>query len=504
MTPIDEQTVVAFAGSDAEYPREAPFHPHEAYPEYGSQAFSSHPNHVYQAVRECFHVAGLDGEHYGSASWNPLKDLIKPGETVLLKPNLVKQRHPRDPEGWQYVITHGSIIRAVADYVWKAVGSRGEVIVADAPQTDSSFDQIRELLGLDAIRDFYLSRGFALEIVDLRKEKWVERDGVIVRRKRLGGDPNGYVAFDLGDASELVGHSGEGRYYGADYDDGEVNRHHSGGRHEYLIAGTAVKTDVVFSLPKLKTHKKAGITVSLKNLVGLNGDKNWLPHHTEAGEDDPGDEHPSPGAKHKLERALVRRIRYLSLRLPWIGPWIHRQARRVGRHVFGDTEAVIRSGNWWGNDTVWRMCLDLNKIILYGNPDGTLRPDVPENRKRHYVLVDAIIAGEGRGPMNPDPVAAGVVMFGIHPASVDAACACLMGFDPEKIPIVRQAFRCRNYPLADWDWRDVRLLSNRRPWCGLLDEIPDESTFHFEPHFGWKGHVERGERSVARETDHAS
>jgi hypothetical protein len=66
-----------------------------------------------------------------------------------------------------------------------------------------------------------------------------------------------------------------------------------------------------------------------------------------------------------------------------------------------------------------------------------------------------------------------------------------MGFDPERIPIVRQAFRCRQYPLAEWDWREVRIVSNRLLWNELLPNIPDESTFHFEPHFGWKGQIER-------------
>ncbi|MBN2474002.1 MAG: DUF362 domain-containing protein [Pirellulales bacterium] len=488
---MDKRNVIACVRSGAEYPSDPPFHPGEAYAEYALGATSSCANDAYETVRECFRLAGLDAAHLATAAWNPMRDLIQPGETVLLKPNLVKERHPRDPSGWRYVLTHGSVIRAVADYVFKALGGDGKVVIADAPQTDSSFAQIRRRLGLDAIRDFYRRQGLACEIVDLRKEEWVAKDEVIVQRKRLDGDPIGYVAFDLGDSSEFVGHSGEGRYYGADYDAGEVNRHHSGGRHEYLIAGTAIQADVVFSLPKLKTHKKAGVTVSLKNLIGVNGDKNWLPHHTEAGSDDPGDEHPRPGAKHRAERTLVRQLRNLAARAPGVGPWILRQARRVGRHVFGDTEEVIRSGNWWGNDTVWRTCLDLNKIILYGSPDGSLRRGTPEHRKRHFVLVDGIVAGEGRGPMNPDPVAAGTVVFGIDAPSVDAACAWLMGFDPQRIPIVRQAFRCTHYPLSDWDWPDVRLISNRPEWCGPLPEIRDDATFHFMPHFGWKGHVER-------------
>ena len=488
---VDEKVVVAYAASSAFYPRISPFHPNRAYPEYRFTQIGVEQNMPYDAVRSCFREAGLDLEHYGTSQWNPLKGMISPGETILLKPNMVKEQHPRDPEGWRYVLTHGSVIRAVGDYVWKALEGVGKVIIADAPQADSSFSQMVRLLGLDMIRDFYRSQGLDLELIDLRKEEWVNRDGVIVSRHRLAGDPYGSVAFDLGECSEFVNHYGAGRYYGADYDMGALNYHHCEGRHEYLIAGCAAKCDVIFSLPKLKTHKKAGITVSLKNLVGINGDKNWLPHHTEGHPNRGGDEHPNPDAKHRVERTLAAYFRSVSLKRPGLGTWLHRHARRVGAHMFGDTEEVIRSGNWWGNDTIWRMCLDLNKLILYGNTDGTLRPGIPENRKRHYVIVDGIIAGEGRGPINPDPVPAGIVVFGTHPASVDAACAYLMGYDPEAIPIIRQAFLCRQYPLAEWSWRDVRLVSNRPEWNGLLPEFADKCTFHFEPHFGWKGNIER-------------
>jgi uncharacterized protein (DUF362 family) len=408
----------------------------------------------------------------------------------------VKERHPRDPEGWRYVLTHGSVVRAVADYVFRALEGRGKVVLADAPQTDSSFTRISELLGLDELRRFYAERGLTLEVLDLRLEEWTEREGVIVERRSLPGDPLGGIAYDLGDASEFVGHAGGGRYYGADYDAAEVNRHHTGGRHEYMIAGSAIHCDVLFSLPKLKTHKKAGVTASLKNLVGVNGNKNWLPHHTEGDPSRGGDEHPRPGLAHRTERMLVSGFRRLSLKVPGVGPWIHRRARSVGRHVFGDTEDVVRSGNWRGNDTVWRMCLDLNKLILYGNPDGTLRPPLPSNRKRHYSLVDGIVAGEGSGPLNPDPVEAGVLVFGVHPVSVDAACAYLMGFDPDRVPIIRQAFRCRGFPLAEWGWRDVSLTSNVPEWNGPLADVESESTYHFRPHFGWTGHVERAAAPV--------
>jgi uncharacterized protein (DUF362 family) len=483
--------VVAYRDEFAEYPHTAPFHPSKRYPEYDFTETSDSPNKAYDSVRECFRLAGLDAARFGMPEWNPLGDLMAPGESVVLKPNMVKESHPRDPDGWQYVLTHGSVIRAAADYIWRAIGRGGKLFLADAPQTDSSWEGLVRVLGLDSIREFYRAQGFNLELVDLRREEWTSEGDVVIARRQLSGDPNGSVAFDLGNTSEFVGHTGGGRYYGAFYDAGEVNRHHTGGRHEYLLAETVIKADVIFSLPKLKTHKKAGITVSLKNLVGVNADKNWLPHHTEGNPKVGGDEHPNPGPKHRFERRAASMLRRMALQFPHIGSRVLQRARKVGTSVFGATESVIRSGNWFGNDTIWRMCLDLNKLVLYGGADGNLREAVPENRKRHFVLVDGLIAGEGSGPLNPDPVRAGVMIFGSNPPSVDAACAWLMGFDPERIPIVRQAFQVRHYPLVDHDWEDIELISNIDAWNRALLDVPRDSTFHFEPHFGWKGRIER-------------
>lgn len=490
MNGLTDTTVVAWRG-EAQYCEQPPFSPSRSYPEYAFGDVGSVSNPAYEAVRGCFQLAGLDAARFGTSDWNPLQQLMRPGETVLLKPNMVHQCHPRDPEGWRYVITHGSIIRVVADYVWKAIGPTGKIILADAPQTDASFSGMVELLGLDTIRNLYRKHGLHFEIIDLRQEEWTTRGDVVVERRKLPSNPYGSIAFDLAQHSEFADHPGAGHYYGADYDAGVVNRHHSGGRHEYLIAGCAIQCDVIFSLPKWKTHKKAGLTASLKNLVGVNADKNWLPHHTEGAALHGGDEHPNPDLKHRTERKVAAAIRRLSVRMPGVGPWVHRVARSAGKPVFGETESTIRSGNWFGNGTVWRMCLDLNKIVSYGNPDGTLRASGRQNRKRHYALVDGIIAGQGRGPLNPDPVRAGTVIFGVHPPSVDAACAYLMGFDPDKIPIVSRAFLCRSFPLSEHSWNEVVIRSNDAAWNRQLTGIAVGDAFHFEPHFGWKGHVEK-------------
>jgi uncharacterized protein (DUF362 family) len=426
------------------------------------------PAAVARAVSECIRLSGVR-----------LADWVRPGETVLLKPNWVKAEHPRFADGWRTVMTGTPVVEALAFEVWRAMEGRGRIVVADAPQTDSSFAAIDACLGLRAMEARLRAFGLDATVVDLRQEEWVQRDGVIAERRALAGDPAGYVAFDLGARSAFAGHAGAGRYYGADYDAGEVNRHHSGGRHEYLLARTAVEADVVISIPKLKTHKKTGITAGLKNLVGVNGDKNWLPHHTEYGWHEAGDERPAGDWRMRLERGMARGLRRLNRAVPGLGPVV----------LFGETEEVVRSGNWHGNDTCWRMCLDLNQLVLYGLADGSLG----SARRRYLVLGDGLIAGEGAGPMNPDPVAAGLLLFGTDAASVDAAAATLMGFDVERIPLVREAFGGVS---VGEDWRPVRLRSNVAGWAErCLPEV--EETYHFKPHFGWRGEIERAGAGVA-------
>ena len=126
---------------------------------------------------------------------------------------------------------------------------------------------------------------------------------MIYERVQLSSDPRGGVEIDLGSASAFVDHRGAGRYYGSDYNQRETNRHHSSGRHEYRISGTAAGADVFINLPKMKTHKKVGVTLCLKNLVGINVGRNWLPHHTDGDPREGGDQFPRRSLRGVAERA---------------------------------------------------------------------------------------------------------------------------------------------------------------------------------------------------------
>jgi uncharacterized protein (DUF362 family) len=404
---------------------------------------------------------------------------------VVLKPNWIQESHEYDPLCWLPVITHPALVLATLRAL-DALADRPVVVtICDAPHTYADFDAIRARGELDAqLRQLQAELSHVtVEVIDLRREVWRRKEEVIVERRRNPDDPRGYVALDLGRDSLFYGFPGEGRYYGADYDAGVVNAHHHGAVQEYLLAGTPLKCDLFINLPKLKTHKKTGITCCLKNLVGINGDKNWLPHHTCGYPTNGGDEFPQRRPSHLLEDRLKRLGRLAMDRAPMVGNWLYRKMRSAGKAALGDSETVVRNGNWSGNDTCWRMALDLNRALLYGNADGTWRE--ADQPKAYFGIVDGIIGGEGNGPICPDPVESGVLVAGENPAEIDAVCARLMGFDPADLPIVRHAFAEHRWPIARRRWDEVVAFDERIGGEVELASVAPAVTGGFRPHFGW-------------------
>jgi len=446
-------------------------------------------NAAYDAVRDTLRLLGLDRGRFGQKEWDPLRVLVRPGNSVVLKPNFVREFRETHPGHGDCVITHGSVIRAVLDYVYIALAGTGRIIIADAPQNDADFDAIRLIAGLDEIRDFYLKHaGFEVEIYDLRPEKARKVDGVIVGHDRLSGDPAGYVKVNL-DRESAFAEIGElcGLLYGSQYDTREIRAHHHDGIHEYLISKTVLSADCVISLPKLKTHKKTGITVSMKNLVGINGNKNWLPHHREGTPAQGGDQFADDGLKRRIERRAVGCFKRV---FPFLGPLrgiVAKPIKALGRKMFGDTDTdTIRSGNWYGNDTTWRMAIDLNRVLMYADADGRVHRG---RQRRLFSVVDGIIGGEGNGPLDPTPRPAGVIVAGENSVAVDLACARLMGFNYRCLPIVHRAMDRGPLPLMDGEYDQILAASNDQRFTGPLDECEGPNV-PFVPHFGWRGHVE--------------
>jgi len=485
---------VAFYQSDvASYTEEAPFHPPELYPELAARGFreTNAANRAYEVVRNTLRLLGGDPA-------NPLGRWIRPGDRVVIKPNLVSHEHGAQL-GQRCLTTHGSVIRAIVDYAFLAGGPQSTIVVADAPVQGANFKELVAQQGLDAIREFYARTfGYDLAVLDLRQVHAVldEQSALIRRVEALPGDPRGYSIIDLGAASGLQPLDAEGpRYAVGDYDQEVTNSRHRDAHHEYVIANTVLDADVVINLPKLKTHSKVGLTMALKNMVGIVGSKDCLPHHRHGTEGHGGDEFPRDYPKKWL---LVTRVSQLLQ--GHVPQWLWRMLRRGATTTLGagtpsretrvesTTRKFFPSGSWWGNDTIWRTVDDLNVILRHWSRKQEAFVD--EVQRRTLTIVDGIVSMEGNGPLKGSPRATGVMLASEDSLALDVTAATLIGFDWQKMNM-----------LAGMAERAVR--EQRDGFAGEVDAIevvsnvPEirsvEDLRARAPHLppaGWRNHVE--------------
>ena len=473
------------------YPRIAPFHPSERFPEYPFGDLSSEPNAVYTGLRNLLATLRLDEAHFDTKSWNPLGEVITPGDNVVIKPNFVMDRHISPGGNYDCVVTHGSIIRAVIDYVLIALQGKGALTVADAPLIDNSFDRIVERTGLDVVSDYISQRGIGIKLCDLRAENVEMRDGLIVRRFKLPGDPAGYVPIDLQHDSEFaeVLHLYR-KLRGSDYDSSETFRHHNDQVNEYLLSKTALQSDVFINMPKLKTHKKIGVTLNMKNLIGINGDKNWIPHYRIGSPEHEGDEFDSQSFVRHMESLLKDKFKEKAFQMAERNArgklLIARLLRKAHKTVVDHSNITrIRAGGWYGNDTIWRPVLDLNKIMLYADREGVMHS---EPQRKFFSVVDGIVGGEGDGPLLPLPKACGALLAGFNPLAVDICATRLMGFDYRSFAQFAKGLRLTKFPIMSDDVHAISCLSNVAEWRDILNK--GGAMLQFKPASGWEGRIE--------------
>ena len=383
-------------------------------------------------------------------SRGPLAGVIPAGARVLIKPNFVMHEN-QGPWGIEPLVTHPSIIRATV--MLSLLAGASQVMVGDAPVQGCDFDRLLSETGLDEwAADLESVEPRFKGIHDFRRTTCVFVDGVRIASENLQQEDR-FVLFDLGRDSLLEPITDDsGSFRVTCYDPRLMARTHGPGRHQYLVAKDVMEADVIINLPKLKTHKKAGVTCALKNLIGINGNKEFLPHHRAGGSASGGDCYPGASlVKRALEYSLDRQNQTTSF-----------VAGRLWREVAVNLERIsIRSGDklgvegsWSGNDTVWRTGLDLNRILLYGQTDATLA-EVP--RRRVFHIVDAVVAGQGDGPLRPEPLPLGLVFMGANAAAVDWVGARLLGYDPSRISIVREAFADFRWPITSYTPGEVKL-----------------------------------------------
>jgi uncharacterized protein (DUF362 family) len=424
---------------------------------YGPLAPFDPPNPVYDMVEAALRGLGLDAARAGTAEWNPLGDVIAPGDRVVVKPSFVASQscaEPRRGEQRAGSSTHGALLRPILDYALRAVGPRGRVTLADAPDAGCDLENVAAALGVRALVDWYAARGRPIDFLDLRHFRVVPRlllddvrglgrsfDLGLLVRERLPGDPLGYSVVDVGERSYFEAVADRAPRFCFDRSHRATPRsHHARGRHEYSIPRTLLDADVVISIPKLATHEQSGATLALQSALGLTNEKSWLPRYTAGARSAGGDEYPfAPPWPVRLENRLRR------VPLPLDNAFIARAPRQTdGRADDGLLQGYILEGSWEGNDTLWRTTLDLNLVLFYADRSGRLR-DRPQ--RRYLALVDGIIAGEDDRPSAATPRAAGLLIAGRDPALVDVVAARAMGYDEANLPAIARALAAGGRPL---------------------------------------------------------
>ena len=488
---------VAYGTTNPAYNQEPPFHPDTHFPELPFQQVSRTPNAPYGLLRRLFASLGFDAERRGTAKWNPLGHLIKPGQTVLIKPNFVLSFNAAGGDVFS-VVTHPSILRALVDYAFLALCGMGRIIIADVPQMECQWDELMHHQRLDSIQEFYANQfKFPIEVYDLRNFALINPRELALagNRKNLAGDPAGSVVINLGRRSHFHGLPNE-NHYGADFNRQETIAHHHGETQEYCVSRTMLAADVLLFAPKMKTHKKVGVTLNIKGLVGMNTNKNYLIHYRLGTPSTGGDQ--LPDAERGAENVLVRAQRWawdnLLARQSSGGDRLYRAAvgfyrKAVKPFIRLSNDTVnLDGGNWHGNDSAWRMTADLAKILYYADVTGKLA-ETPQ--RKLFCLVDGIIAGEGFGPLSPVPRPCGCLVAGLNPFAVDLVTTRLMGFDPRKLHQFDIAFS------PDWDFGlrslgDIEIHDGERTLAGADFFAPErrDPHFAFTPSPGWKGHIE--------------
>lgn len=460
--------------------------PSEQYPEYPYSEFSAEDNGVYRLVRAGFFALGYDKAHYGQPDWNPLGELIRPGMTVLLKPNWVLHKNDDPSHNMDCVVTHPSIIRAVLDYVLLALKGTGRVIVGDAPIQICDFEALHKTVGYDRLWSYYRDKGIALEIMDFRG---LVAHETAARMNVLRNQSSGTVV-DLGSESLFSGWTDEkiARMRVTNYATSLMKQHHTAERHEYMIHPCVLEADVILNLAKPKSHRKAGLTACAKNFVGACMRKEDLPHHTAGSRAENGDEYRDKSALHAFQSRLLDKKNdsaYAEERSFFLYKWLYKAVRAVQK-LSGAEARDFMEGSWYGNDTIWRTIVDLNRILRYADQTGRL---TKEPQRRVFNVADLVVAGEGEGPLKPSPKPMGAIVMSDQIWAADRFICRLAGFSETA---VRYIGNLPDQTTDDGSFIVVDADGRQSPF----ERFPFDPRCYLRPTAGWRGHIESSDRNA--------
>ena len=227
----------------------------------------------------------------------------------------------------------------------------------------------------------------------------------------------------------------------------------------------------------------------MKNFVGANVRKEYLPHHRLGDKQHGGDEYNKKSMFLQLSSKLLdignkartqgkKYTTKISLRLSGI-------FSKLDKKVFSKQE--YREGSWYGNDTIWRTIVDINRIVKYADKSGKMQ-NMPQ--RNIFNIADMIIIGEKEGPLLPTPKYGGVITMGENIVCFDEIIASLLGMDINKIPLYKNVRAKRKWPIEnDKDYGEI--VSNKKEWNKKsVKEITRDIAINIEPTSGWKGNIE--------------
>lgn len=408
---------------------------------------------IYSEFRDMLYEMGFDKDNFNKKDWNPFKTFIKKGNVVLIKPNLVKHINQCIDGDTNSLITNFSIIRPIIDYTILALNGTGRIIVADAPVQECEFSKVIKINGLQEAIQKYNESGYKIELIDFRKNN--NND---LKCKIVSIDKDSSL-FEVDKYAK--------KYAITNYNLKYIQEHHNYGKHEYLIPNDVLSADVIINVPKPKTHRKAGITACMKNFVGVNAKKEYLPHHRNGSVTHNGDEYP--------ENNFIKNIKSYLKNYTYLHNKLINLSNGILNFLLKKTnKSRYQEGSWYGNDTIWRTILDINKIILYTNKKGQLT-----NKRQRIIfnIADMIISGEKEGPLLPSNKKVGIIVAGFNQLNVDNTICQLMGFDPQKIKYIENGYKLQKYKIS--------LNKNYNTYINNKLESIKKYNTHFIPTDGW-------------------
>jgi hypothetical protein len=413
---------------------------------------------------------------------------------VVIKPNWVM--HEFDPAyPIAALVTDARVIVETVRATFEMFPAVERVTVGDCLEQRADWPRLCAQSGLSYwIKPLETQFAGRLAFRDLRSVVFTQVGEQLVEDKDAPhGDPAGYREVQLKSESHLEPIADQADKFSIhDHDTALTRGGHRRGDHRYLVCQSVLDADLVINLPKWKAHSKSGLTGALKNLVGINGDKSYLPHFRRGSPRWGGDEYSDEGrwlywVQNNLYQLVRGTVAYDVLRPGWkVVKQVNNAVRRRSSTSSMPADFYVVGGSWHGNQTVWRMIYDLNLVLQRSDRQGRLQPSPQRDT---VTIVDGLVSGEGDGPLKARPRDTNMLFAGRDPFAIDATLAWMMGFDPDAVLMLSQ-----RHEYLGHDWGRFALNDLMVTVDGAPQRLCDSPiNFSFAPAPGWRGHIERVE-----------